>query len=745
MKRVGFGYPHVGLARKMKDRKQINSVIGIGYLVLTSLFPMNNCFGANQNPVVEVTDELLSSVPDGGWYNFRGNLANWGFSALDDITRENVSLLTLAWSWPLDQGTNETTPVVHNGMLFVANPGGAIQALDADDGNLLWEYIRPFPKGFVKTLGAHTRSLALYKNRLFSTTGDGYLLALDTSDGSVAWQTKVGEFTQISQTTGPIAAKGKVFSGRSCLQSFEGSCYITAHDAITGKELWRTHVVPAAGEYGDETWGGLPHGKRRHVGAWGPGAFDPELNLVYWGTSVPAPSNEYMRGNPGAKMLYTNSTLALDADTGKIVWYFQHLPRDNWDMDHVFERILVDTKSSPRIADTLAINPDFKADKPRKLMTGIPGKTGLVWTLDRETGKFFWVKETVQQNFVKEVDLRTGEVTLNPEVLPKTATDTLASICPSNKGGKNWPPGAYSPRTNALYMPLQNTCMDLKPLSDDLVPGQVGPEAGYGMVFNIYQRPNSKSLGQLHAVSVESGKTLWRYEERAGMMGVLATGGGLIFVGDTNRRFRALDDKTGEVLWETVLNAPVTGSPITFAVAGKQYVAVTVGGGDWVSGELNSIASLPSSSGHNMLYVFTLPGRIASIERISEAHPLSLSPGVVVPSFTTKQSARGKNLYTSTCIACHGEGMSGTSNAPGLSGAFFMKRWHDRSAFQLFETIKNTMPLGSAGILEREQVLDLLAYWLELNGHMAGETPLSNERQVLQKIPLRTLEPLNTK
>jgi alcohol dehydrogenase (cytochrome c) len=218
--------------------------------------------------------------------------------------------------------------------------------------------------------------------------------------------------------------------------------------------------VPRPGEPGDETWGGLPLEKRRHVGAWGPGSYDLEMNLLYWGTSIPSPSNEHIRGTPGANMLYTNSTLALDPDTGRVVWYFQHLPRDNWDLDHVYERILVDGEVRPDRASVWKSNPKVRPGSSRKMLTGIPGKTGIVWTLDRATGEFLWARETVRQNVIKDIDSRTGQVTVNEDVIPDSADGAFGLVCPSNKGGKVWQVGSYSPRTKAMYMPLQNMCME---------------------------------------------------------------------------------------------------------------------------------------------------------------------------------------------------------------------------------------------------------------------------------------------
>jgi len=310
--------------------------------------------------------------------------------------------------------------------------------------------------------------------------------------------------------------------------------------------------------------------ERWHVGTWMVPSYDPELNLIYIGTSVTIPAPKFILGGNDNKHLYHNCTLALDADTGKIVWYYQHIV-DHWDLDHPFERILVDTVVAPSARDVLWINPKIKGGERRKVITGIPGKTGVVYTLDRKTGEFLWARPTVQQNVIKVIDGNTGAVTVNEEALFTRINQTVVT-CPGSTGGKNWPAGAYSPLTNTMYFPLQNMCQTATTTTDQRDPSKV-----YGVQM-VQQIPlGMDKVGTVYAVSVETGQTAWKYEQRAGTLSVVATGGGLIFGGDDAGNFRAFDDKTGKVLWETNLNSPVSGFPISFAVGGKQYVAVSTG------------------------------------------------------------------------------------------------------------------------------------------------------------------------
>ena len=341
------------------------------------------------------------------------------------------------------------------------------------------------------------------------------------------------------------------------------ACVITAHDARTGAELWRRRTTPAPGEPGDETWGGVPDHLRRHVGTWMAPSFDPELNLLYIGTSVTSPAPKFLLGGADKAHLYHNSTLALDADTGEIVWYYQHL-NDHWDLDHPFERLLVDTAVRPDPDAVSWINPRLAPGEQRRVMTGIPGKTGIVYTLDRETGEFLWATPTVAQNVINSIDGATGAVSENAEVVFSGFGQEVFN-CPSELGGKDWEAGAYSPRTNAMYMPLRNACGRTAALDD-------GARSLYSLSMRREFAPGTEQLGSVWAISAETGRVAWVHDQRSATMSLAATAGGLVFVGDINGRFKALDDETGAVLWEINLGSPVSGFPIAYAVNGRQYV-----------------------------------------------------------------------------------------------------------------------------------------------------------------------------
>jgi PQQ-dependent dehydrogenase (methanol/ethanol family) len=548
---------------------------------------------------VPVTDAMLQKPDPSDWLMWRRTLDSWGYSPLNQINRNNVTQLRLAWTRGMAEGTTqESTPLVYSGVMYLPNSGDYIQALDARNGDLLWDYQRKLAPGKRRD---KNRNIAIYGNLIIDTSLDNAVFALDAQTGKVTWETQILDPSKpANASSGPIIANGKVISGRQCQPGATNEgCIITAHDAKTGKELWRTSTIPKPGEPGDETWGGVPLEQRWHIGTWMVPSYDPELNLIYVGTSVTIPAPKFILGGNNQKHLYHNSTLALNADTGKIVWYYQHIV-DHWDLDHPFERILVDTVVAPSARDVLWINPKVKAGERRKVITGIPGKTGVVYTLDRQTGEFLWATPTVYQNVISSIDGATGEVTVNGEVT-FSGINQSRFVCPGSTGGKNWPAGAYSPITNMMYFPLQNLCNRATTTTDQRDPSKV-----YGITMEQQLAPGTDKVGTVWAIAVDTGHTAWKYEQRAGTLSVVTTGGGLVFGGDDNGRFRAFDDKTGKVLWETNLGSPVSGFPISYAVGGKQYIAVTTGSSLVSSSALRVTSELKPGNAANV-FVFALP------------------------------------------------------------------------------------------------------------------------------------------
>ena len=558
---------------------------------------------------VPVTDAMLQDPAPEDWLMWRRTLDSWGYSPLDQVNRENVGELQLVWTRNLAARTGEITPLAYGGVLYVPQAEDVIQALDAVTGDLIWEYGRDLPDdlyGYVGNSARNNRNVAIYDRLIINTSDDNFVFAIDVVTGETVWETKIFDYTVNSAThsSGPIIADGRVISGRSC-RPWGGpeACIIAAHDALTGAELWRRHLIAGPGEPGNETWGDVPWEGRRHVGAWMVPSYDPELELIYMGTSVTSPAPKFYLDDPDNAYLYHNSTLALEVETGEIEWYYQHLI-DHWDLDHPFERLLVDTPVAPDPNAVSWINPRLQSGEVRRVITGIPGKTGVVYTLDRETGEFLWATPTVRQNVIDHIDGATGAVTVNPEVVFREPQQEVF-VCPAFAGGKDWEAGAYSPLTNTMYYPVRNTCATMLAAADFETDREraEGAVAIYSLAARNQVAPGTDNLGTVRAISVETGETSWLYETRAGTMSLVATGGGLIFGGDSNGRFRAFDHETGEVLWEVNLGSPVSGYPITYAVDGRQYLAVNTG-----AILFNLTPELRPSRGTD-LFVFALPSR----------------------------------------------------------------------------------------------------------------------------------------
>ena len=573
--------------------------VAVPAIVFTSLAAAAAQFSEDAG-FVPVTDAMLEDPAAGDWLMWRRTQNGWGYSPLDQVNRDNVGDLQLVWTRALAAGAQEGTPLAYGGVLFMPNPNDHLQAIDAVTGDLLWEYRRDIPDDVPEIMGGLTennRNVAIYGMAIIDTSNDDYVYALDAVTGELAWETQIFDYQvhPARHSSGPIIANGKVISGRSCRpRAGPVSCVIVAHDAATGAELWRTSLVPAPGEPGDETWGGVPYEERMHVGSWMAPSYDPELDLIYVGTSVTSPAPKFMLGGVDNKHLYHNSTLALDGDTGEIRWYYQHL-NDHWDLDHPYERILVDTAVAPDADAVSWINPRLRPNEQRRVVTGIPGKTGVVYTLDRETGEFLWATPTVAQNVISGIDGATGAVTENAELVFTGLGQEVLS-CPSWSGGKNWPAGAYSPLTNTMYFPLQNTCARVLSTMEGGLPI-------YRLAARFQLTPGTDDLGTVRAVSAETGETAWLHEQRAATYSLVATGGGLVFGGDGNGRFRAFDQESGAVLWEINLGSPVSGFPITYAVDGRQYIVAST------STRISGLTPDLRPSAGNNLFVFALDER----------------------------------------------------------------------------------------------------------------------------------------
>ena len=560
---------------------------------------------------VPVTQAMLLNPSPDDWLMYSRTYDAQRFSPLNQINKGNVSKLALVWKNDLATGTIEIIPLVHNGVMYVEVPvqdNGmsrvAVQALDATNGNLIWEYRRPTGNA------ARPKTLAIFEDIVIFAAPDNVIVGLDAATGKVRWEEK----TTRGLSSGTVVFGDKVITGGTCNGGLRANCFIAANDARTGKEVWRFYTAAGSDDaIGDASWGGAPEEKRT-ASTWGlGGSYDPVRKMVYWGVANPTPNTRAVRhgGNPEAisksapSDLYSNSTLALNLETGKLSWYYQHLPGDDWDQDYTNERILIHTKISPDPKFVKWINPDIKKGEEHDIAVNI-GEGGGMWALDRQTGQFLWANPFpyAEPNFlISDIDVKTGRTTINWDLVMKTPGEHHV-ICAYNT--KSYWPMAYNPPRNSFYIPYVDDCLDMTsavpapPVAAATTAGQRGqaaappadgaargrgrgpsdgsqPERRQGV-----RRPGSdpEKFGGIAKVNASTGEIVRFYEGSVpGDGATLTTAGDLVFWGDLNQQLRAFDADTGKVLWQTTVPGPIQTSTITYRVNGKQYIAVVTGMG----------------------------------------------------------------------------------------------------------------------------------------------------------------------
>jgi alcohol dehydrogenase (cytochrome c) len=535
--------------------------------------------------ITAVTDAMLQNPPTGEWLTWRRGFDDQGFSPLKQITKSNVNNLRVAWTWTLSPGANEATPLVHDGVMFLHSPGDKLQALDAATGDLLWQYARILPPG---VNAGNKRAISIYGNKVYMATSDVHAVALDVKTGRVVWDQPLAEERGFNLSGGPLVAKGKVMIGTS--GRVGGKNYIVALDAETGNFAWRFNTIAQPGEPGGDTWNDHTAEERNGGSVWTAGSYDSALNLAFFGVAQTYDTALLVKPvRPGVKTdgLYTDCTLAINPDTGKLVWYYQHLPNDQWDLDWVFERQIV------RMPVNGVVRP--------VIMTS--GKQATYDVLDAETGKWIYSKDLGLQNIVSSIDPATGKKTINPQTMPGDGQSKM--VCPHVDGAKSWIPGSFNPDTKIMYVPLIEACMDLTPVTD----GGRGLLSAGGRP-TVRPRPDSDGkYGRVEAINMVTREVVWTERHRAPVSsGALDTAGGVIFNGSIDRYFRAYDDQTGKLLWETRLTDVPSNAPISYTVNGKQYIAIGVGnGGAQATGFTALVPEIQNVDRSPAVWVFQLP------------------------------------------------------------------------------------------------------------------------------------------
>ena len=511
----------------------------------------------------EVTKEMLDNPAPENWLRWGRSPYGQNSSPLAKINTTNVDSLAPVWRAPIRPGASMSVPLVLNGVMFLQAFPDTVLALDATTGHVLWRYQH-------KTQGraSSKMGIALHGTKILVPTSDLHLLALDMRTGALIWEHEIqteskssGPLSSYQLRSAPLVAGGNVLQGVTASFVPRGG-FIVAVDIETGEESWRFNTIPRPGEPGDETWNDVPLDKRSGGSVWHQGTYDPELNLVYYGVAPTYDTGPLLNAVDTKGVtndaLYTNCTVALNPETGELVWYYQHVANDQWDLDWAFERQLA----------------KMTVDGEERKVVMNAGKIAILEVLDAATGEYLFSIDSGVQTIITAIDPETGEKTIDPKTLPHM-TETR-TICPDALGARNWPPTSFDPETNFAYLPLIESCMTFGPpdgkggfrlLSSGVTIGNADhPDAADGKIARI------------QAMDVGYQEPAWSYDLVAPLTtSLLATGGGLLFSGDLEPSLKAFNAKTGELLWRGQLDAPPSSSIVTYSVNDKQYLAVLVG------------------------------------------------------------------------------------------------------------------------------------------------------------------------
>ena len=519
------------------------------------------------------------------WPSYGGTHASLRYSALDQINSANVAKLAPAWIFQTGDPEPglQATPIVVDGVMYLASSSNWVFALDAATGRLIWEYRFPLPTRLQLGYGRQNRGVAVGHGRVFMGTADNHVVALDQTTGKELWRVNVEDERQCgcNITGAPLVVKDMVIAGVTAGDSAHRG-YLTAFDVRTGRVRWRFYTIPAPGEKGSETW---PGDSWRFGGGstWMTGSYDPDLDLLYWGIGNAA--SDLNAKNRRGDNLYTCSIVALDPANGKLKWYYQEVPQDVWDFDAAFELILAD----------IPLN-----GQTRKVVMQ-PNKTGYVFMVDRVTGQFLkaW-------RFAKNVTWVTG-ITEDGKLVGRREPEIGKTklVCPSAIGAKNWNQSAYSLLTGLLYIPVQEICNELTASDEEASEGK----SFIGGRWVNQPPPGGKYEGYIAAYDPRSGERKWTAPAATWILAsILVTAGDLLFSGDPEGNFFALNSRSGERLWSFQTGGGHRGSAITYSVGGRQYVATPTGWGSIVGGIHTSLwpHRLPPRGGSTLM-VFALP------------------------------------------------------------------------------------------------------------------------------------------
>ena len=513
--------------------------------------------GTDPKPAISTTidvraEDLLVQPAAANWISYNGDYSGRRYSSLAEINPGNLAGLRAEWVFHArDSKRLEVTPLVVDGMMLLTAANDAF-ALDARTGRMVWHHSWPISEGLIDDAAGHiNRGVAVWRDRVYMETDNAHLLCLDARSGNLIWDVPYADWNKnYGATSAPLAVKDKILVGTSGGDDGVRG-FVAAYDALTGKLAWRFWTIPAPGEFGSESWPGKLY---LHGGGttWMPGTYDPQLNTIYWGTSNPAP--DFEGGVRPGDDLYTDCVLALDPDTGKLKWYFQFTPHDLFDFDAVETPILIDAAYQ---------------GEARKLLVQA-NRNGYIYVLDRTDGKFLSATPFVDKlNWAKGIDSHGRPVRTGVE---PTADGTR--ICPGFAGATNWFAPSYSESTRLVYFMALEACENFFFKPQPFQEGQGYYSTGAKRI------PSEGSQKVLVAFSLDTGSIRWKYPQAGGgrsSAGTMATAGGLVFFGDDAGSFEAVDAQSGKALWHFNTGQDISASPMSYAVGGKQYVAIAAG------------------------------------------------------------------------------------------------------------------------------------------------------------------------
>jgi alcohol dehydrogenase (cytochrome c) len=682
-----------------------------------------------------VTPDRVLHPEDDDWVSYRRTYDGGGYSPLKQIDTTNVGQLRSVWSYSVpDNSRWFPTPIVVNGLMYVVEGGGRVLCFNAATGNLAWVHERAYPPDIAVSQGFNrARGLSIYDDVLYWGTADMKLAALNARNGKLLWEVATGDHRSgAGHNHPPLVADGKVFIGHAGGDRTAAGRF-RAFDAKSGKLLWELKTAPEVpSDPGFNTWPSKSRYPIMGAAPWGTITYDPELKLVYFGTGQPEPWTAGARGKGDA--LFSNSLIAVDADTGKMRWYYQPTSEDDWDRDAAYEALLVDLPIDGRVRKAL-IN---------------TGKMGWGVILDRQTGQFISAFQTAYENVITGWTEQ-GRAILDPTKITKAedvGSGKTFEVCPSVHGARNLQSPSYSPVTRLYYLGINNACMTATVVPVEYRLGIVAN----GVSHTAKRVPGYDYVGEFVAFDPVSGKRGWTYRSPGGeamTASALATAGGIVFGGTVDREFFALSSATGQLLWRTRLNGDISGSPITFRVNGRQYVAIAAGGKPGPATSFAGLTNVRLSQGSAALHVFALPdpqdllapGRVGApatpVERSgAPPSPAAARPSaaVVAPSagpglFTAAQAVRGQQVFSQSCAACH--------RVAGQAGAALRTRWVGGGLASLFNLVSKTMPENAPGSLKPTDYAAIIAYLLSESGYAAGSSDLPADPAILAKTQFR--------